>query len=725
MGVADRLKHAWNAFLKDPTIEYKDIGPSFYMRPDRHRLSRGNDRSIVSSIFNKIAMDAAALDIEHVQLDGENRYIETIKSGLNNCLTLEANIDQTGRAFMQDVVFSMLDEGSVAIVPTDTDVSPRYTTGFDILTLRTAKIIEWYPQHVKLRLYNEKTGKDEDITLPKRMVAIVENPLYATVNEPNSTLQRLMRKLVLIDTVDEETGSGKLNMIIQLPYIIKTESRRQQAENRRKDIEQQLRTSKYGVAYADGTEKIMQLNRPLENNLLAQIEYLTSMLYSQLGITDAVLNGTASEEEMQNYYSRTIEPILSAITDELKRKFLTKNARTRGQSIKYFRDPFKLITVSSIAEIGDTLTRNEIMTSNEFRQILGLKPSDSPRADELVNKNMPVEDLGMQGEQMSMDVDPQGDYNTMAGELDSFDEQLDQLEASLSQSAIDDRVEGVLVHRSYASPYYDPEKAHEYYMKNRELKGRSTSGLNEEGKFTAKSIKEALDKERDEKIEEHRDTTDRQISESKSNMSSSIENMRKSTTSEIKSNTDQMNAQLQIERNNVKRTIKEHSDQMNSQIKQLQNQLSNMGPNQRKQRRASFQKKIDELRAENDAQREELQTAYSEFSTDKRSENSETNSRLREDQKEHSAKKREEHTEEKNKLNKEHKEEKKNLKEEYEDRYGEELAKLFENPNLLKEVKAKGGGKGKASKASKPAKKASTYKGSGSKVAEIRKKHGV
>lgn len=721
MGVADRLKHAWNAFLKDPTIEYQDIGPSYYRRPDRHILSRGNDRSIVSSIFNKIAMDAAALDIEHVQLDDENRYIGTIKSGLNNCLTLEANIDQTGRAFMQDVVFSMLDEGAVAIVPTDTDVSPKYTSGFDILTLRTAKILEWFPQYVKLRLYNEKTGKDEEITLPKKMVAIIENPLYATVNEPNSTLQRLMRKLVLIDAVDEETGSGKLNMIIQLPYIIKTESRRQQAENRRRDIEEQLRSSKYGVAYADGTEKIMQLNRPLENNLLAQIEYLTSMLYGQLGITDAVMNGTASEEEMQNYYSRTIEPILSAITDEMKRKFITKNARTRGQSIKYFRDPFKLITVSSIAEIGDTLTRNEIMTSNEFRQILGLKPSDSPRADELVNKNMPVEDLGIQnGQEIPIDPDPQGDYNTMVGDLDSFDDQLDALEESLNHSE--------LMHRNYASPYYDPEKAHEYYMKNRELKGRSTSGLNEEGKFTAKSIKEALDKERDEKIQTHRDTTDSKISDSRKNMTNSIENMRKTTNSAIESNTEQMNNQIQIERNNVKRTIKEHSDQMNRQIKQLQNQLSNMGPNQRKKRRQEFQDKIDELRAENDSQREELQTAYSEFSSNAKSKNAKDNSKLREEQKEHSTKKREEHAEEKGKLSKEHKDEKKKLKEEYEDRYGEELAKLFENPSLLKEVKAKGGksGKGSSKKSSSSnTRKLSSYKGSGSKVAAIRKKYGV
>lgn len=749
MGFGDRLKHAWNAFLKDSTYS-KDVGPSYWANPSRPKLSRGNERTIVTSVFNRIAMDAAAIDVEHVQLDEENRYIETIKSGINNCLTVEANVDQTGRAFMQDVVLSMLDEGVVAIVPVDTDFNPTVTGSYDILTMRTAKIVEWYPQAVKVRLYNEDTGKYEEITLPKKIVAIVENPLYATVNEPNSTLQRLMRKLVLIDAVDEETGSGKLNMIIQLPYIIKTESRRQQAETRRKDIENQLASSKYGVAYADGTEKIMQLNRPLENNLLAQIEYLTSMLYGQLGITDAVLNGTASEEEMLNYYTRTIEPILSAITLEMKRKFLTKNARTRRQSIEFFMDHFKLVPVSTLGEIADTFTRNEIMSSNEFRQIIGLKPSDSPRADELVNKNMPVEDLGIQNE-MQM-VDPaaqQADYESMSGELDSLDSELDSLEASLNHSE-----EASLKHKAYASPYYDPEKAHEYYMKNRDLKGRrSLSGLNEEGKSMANYVKRQIDAERDAKIEEHRTKTDQSIKSSKDRMSSAIESNRKQTNASIKTNNaalesvleanaNQMNSEIQQEREHVKNEIKSHSSQMQSQIRQIQAQLDKMGPNQRKARKAEFQEKIDKLRDENAEKRDELNSAFSEFSTEKRSsnsstskklrsENSEKNEELREDQKSANAKEKESHEEEKSKLNKEHKTEKKKIQEEYESKYDDELAKLFEDPNFLKVVEAKtskgGGGRKKSSSSKSSSNKSSggNYKSYKSRVKQIRKKYGT
>jgi len=744
MGLTDRLKHAWNAFQGNPTPASVNTGPSFFYRPDRPRLSRGNDRSLVAAIFNRIAMDSAALDIEHVQLDAEKRYIATINSGLNNCLTLEANIDQTGRAFIQDVVFLMLDKGNVAIVPTDTDVSPVHSGGYDIISMRAGEVVEWYPQFVKVRLYNEKTGQKSEQTFPKKMVGIVENPLYATINEPNSTLQRLMRKLVLIDAVDEETGSGKLNIIVQLPYIIKTDARKQQAESRRKDIEDQLRNSKYGVAYTDGTEKVMQLNRPLENDLMAQIEYLTNMLYAQLGITAAVMNGTASEEEMQNYYSRTIEPILSAVTDEMKRKFLTKNARTRGQSIKYFRDPFKLITISGIAEIGDTLTRNEVLTSNELRQILGLKPSDNPRADELVNKNMPVDDLGLQNEAGMPAVNPQADYEEMGGELDNVDAQLDELENMLTHSQI-------LAHKQYASPYYDPQKAHEYYMKNRELKGRGTSGLNEEGKFTANAVKEALYKERDDKIQSHQNQTNEAIEKSRDQMRSSIEAGNKQTSAtvrsntnqmntEISNNTDQMNSALEQERTNVKNRIKAASRQMSTQISSLQEQLSKMGPNQRKARKAEFQAKIDKLRQENEDQRDELNAAYSEFSGEKRSENKKTtadlrekntekNAAVRESNKENADKDRDKHAKDKSKLKEEHTTKKKDLKEEYDEKYEEELAKIYQNSNLLKQEKTKSGGSKssgstKSSKSS-AAKRTSNYKRSGSKVKAIRKKYGV
>lgn len=384
-----RLMHAWNAFLnRDPMIYRQYVGPGYYYRPDRIIFSRGNERSIISSIYNRIALDAASIKIQHVRLDEEGRFEKVIDSGLNNCLTMEANIDQTGRAFIQDVVMSMLDEGCVAIVPVDTSFNPNETGSFDIDTMRTGKILDWYPKHVKVRVYNDRRGEKEDLMLPKEMVAIVENPFYAVMNEPNSTMQRLIRKLNLLDAIDEQSGSGKLNLIIQLPYVIKTEARRQQAEKRRKDIEDQLSGSKYGVAYTDGTERVVQLNRPIDNNLMTQIEYLTSMLFSQLGLTQAILDGSADDKTMLNYYSRMIEPILAAIVDAIKRTFLTKTARSQKQSIMFFRDPFTLVPVNDIAEIADKFTRNEIMTSNEIRQKIGMMPSKDPKADELRNSNL-------------------------------------------------------------------------------------------------------------------------------------------------------------------------------------------------------------------------------------------------------------------------------------------------------------------------------------------------
>lgn len=390
MPMLDRLKHAWNTFKnKDPTIHLRTgISYAGGYRPDRPRFSRGSERSIFAAVCNRIAMDAAAINVRHVRLDENGRFLEEIKSGLNNCLSLEANIDQTGRGFIQDVVMSMLDEGCVAIVPVDTVIDPTESDGVKILTMRTGKIVGWHPKHVRVQLYNEDTGLREEIVLPKSIVAIVENPLYAVINEPNSTMQRLIRKLSLLDVVDEKTSSGKLDLIIQLPYIIKTEARRQQAEKRRQDIEAQLAEGKYGIAYTDGTERITQLNRPVENNLMKQIEYLTNMLYSQLGITQAILDGSADEKTMLNYYNRIIEPILAAITDAMKRTFLSKTARSQNQTIAFFRDPFKLVPVNDIAEIADKFTRNEIMTSNEIRQIIGMKPSSDPKADELRNKNL-------------------------------------------------------------------------------------------------------------------------------------------------------------------------------------------------------------------------------------------------------------------------------------------------------------------------------------------------
>lgn len=389
MALMDRLKHAWNTFKnKDPTQVNWNIGPSYGYRPDRMRYTRGNERSIVTAVYNRIAMDVAAVNLKHIRLDENDRYKETIDSGLNNCLSVEANLDQTGRAFIQDLVASMLDEGCVAAVPTDADDEPEDSGNFKVYTLRTGKILEWYPRHVKVEVYNEQEGLRQQIIIPKSTVPLIENPMYSVMNEPNSIYQRLVRKLALLDVVDEQTSSGKLDLIIQLPYIIKTDARREQAEKRRKDIEKQLSEGKYGIAYTDGTERITQLNRPVENNLMKQIEYLTSMFFSQLGITQSILDGTADEKTMLNYYNRTIEPILSAIADEMKRKFLTPTARSQKQTIAYFRDPFKLVPVNDIAEIADKFTRNEIMTSNEIRQVIGMKPSSDPNADVLRNKNL-------------------------------------------------------------------------------------------------------------------------------------------------------------------------------------------------------------------------------------------------------------------------------------------------------------------------------------------------
>ena len=398
LNVGSRLKHAWNAFLnRDPTVVYRDIGSGYSYRPDRLRLTRGNERSIVTSVYNRIALDAAAISIRHVQLDDEERFLGVVNSDLNKCLSLEANLDQTGRAFIQDMVMSMMDEGCIAIVPIDTDDDPDDTEGYKIYSMRVGRIRDWYPAHVRVEVYNESKGRKQDIVVPKKTIGIVENPLYAVINEPNSTMQRLIRKLNLLDAVDEQSSAGKLDLIIQLPYVIKSDARRQQAEQRRRDIEQQLAGSKYGIAYVDGTEKITQLNRSLENNLMKQIEYLTNMLYSQLGITQSILDGTADEKTMLNYYNRTIEPIISAITDEMKRKFLSKTARSQRKSIMFFRDPFKLVPVGELAEISDKFTRNEIASSNEIRQVIGWKPSSDPKADELRNSNLSSPDNSVSG----------------------------------------------------------------------------------------------------------------------------------------------------------------------------------------------------------------------------------------------------------------------------------------------------------------------------------------
>lgn len=417
MNIGSRLKHAWNAFLNRDPPGSRYYGGGYSYRPDRMRFSRGSERTIINSIYNRIALDAASITINHVRLDENNRFDSIIDSGLNYCLNTEANADQSGRGLIQDIVMTFLEEGVAAVVPEKTDFDPRYSNSYEIYSMRVGVPVEWYPNHVRVRMFNELTGQKGEITLPKKMVALIENPFYSVMNAPNSTMQQLVRKLALLDVVDEQAGSGKLDMIIQLPYVIKSPARREQAEQRRADIEQQLSGSKYGIAYTDGTERIVQLNRSLENNILKSIEYLMNMVYSQLGVTQEILNGTADEKTMNNYMNRIIEPVVSAIADEFKRKFLTKTARTQGQSIMFFRDPFRLAPVSMIAEMADKFTRNEIMTPNEFRQVIGMKPSKDPKSDQLANRNIASanEGIPMQGEETYADEQGYGYANQQEG----------------------------------------------------------------------------------------------------------------------------------------------------------------------------------------------------------------------------------------------------------------------------------------------------------------------
>ena len=645
MGFIDRLQHGWNAFMnKDPTRGYYDTGPGYSYRPDRPRLTRGNERTIVTSIFNRIALDVASLNITHCKVDENGRYVSSIDSPLNNCLNLEANLDQTGRAFIQDVVISMFDEGCVAVVPVDTSIDPEISGSYNIESMRTGKILEWYPKHVKVRVYNENTGIKEDIKLPKSSVSIIENPLFAVVNEPNSTLQRLMRKLALLDVVDEQTSAGKLDMIIQLPYTIKSEARRTQAEARRKDIEMQLTNTKYGIAYVDATEKITQLNRPLENNLMKQIEYLTNMLYSQLGITQTILDGTADEQTLLNYHSRTIEPIASAIVDEMKRKFLTKTARTQKQTITFFRDPFKLVPVNNISDIADKFTRNEVLTSNEIRQIIGFKPSSDPKADELRNSNLNHPDEnGNQGQKQGQGLTEQlnqgnGEYEQAMGDLDELDAQLDDLESSLPDESL----------KHYASPYYDPVKAHEYYMKNRELKGensrKSTAGLNDEGKAVARYVKNQLDTERKSKVDAHNNQTQAQIDVKKNNMDSTINAKKK----------------------NMIASIESHKTQTKEKIEKLREELKGMSMDDWNKYAERIQSEIAKLRESNDTIRAKLQAEYSSESANLRTayKNDSTN------------------------LRNAHKIETARLSKEYEEKYKSELDKLKSDAKYIKVPKS-------------------------------------
>ena len=587
-----RLRHAWNAFTGTTQKNMYTQGYTYGARPDRVRLRFSNERSIIAAIYNRISIDVSSVSMRHVRVDENGRYLNDITSGLNDCLTIEANKDQSGRALIQDIALSLFDEGVVALVPVETTTSPINSNSYDVASLRTAKIVEWFPDDVRLHLYNDKTGKYENLVLPKKMVAIIENPLYAVMNEPNSTLKRLVYKLNMLDSIDEQSSSGKLDLIFQLPYTVKSPTRMAQAENRRKDIEMQLTGSKYGIAYVDATEKITQLNRPAENNLMAQIEYLTSMLYNQLGISEKVLEGSASEEEMLNYYNRTIEPILSAISEAMVRSFLTKTARTQGQKVMYFREPFKLSTTTQIAEIADTFIRNEILSANEMRAIIGFRPDDSVKSDELSNPNIRQEG-GMMGESPE---DPSGDlmnlitdYMDNMAVLDEIDNELDDVESSLGGQD--------MMH--YASPYYDPVKAHEYYMQNRELKNRrSTSGLNEEGRKVAKYVRETIRTERKSNVETHKEQT---------------------------------KSQIDTLRETRKATVEGHKKSMDSKIEQLRSKLKAMSKEDKAANKDSVYSEISKLRDDNKMERQHLSEEFKEQSGALRDDHKQERTRLKEE----------------------------------------------------------------------------------------------
>ena len=609
MNVFDRLSHAWNAFQnKDPTpnnIQVLERG--YFTRPDRRRLSIGADQTIIASIYNRIAIDVASTKIEHVKVDDNENFVSKVdKSSINYIFSTEANIDQTSKEFIRDIVLSMFDEGCVALVPTDTNTVPKVSGAFEIDAIRTGKVTQWYPESVEVEVYNQKTGEKEKVRMPKRTVGIIENPLYAVMNGENSTLRRLIRKLALLDQVDEQSSSGKLDLIIQLPYIIKSQARKQQAEERRKEIEDQLTNSKYGIAYTDGTEKIVQLGHPIENNLLAQIEYLTKTLYSQLGLTEAVFNGTASEEEMKNYIQRTIEPIVSAITDECQRKFLTKTARSQGQRITYFIDPFKLVGMKDLADLANSLCRNEVVTSNEIRAVIGFKPSDDPRANQLINSNINPAGSEMAYEQYPMDYDQFAD--TQYGQMEDIDAQLEDLRNmyhdALSHTGANEPLGG------YASKYYDPEKAHEYYEKHKKLTGRrSNKGLNEEGIAAAEYMRKQVDEEHAKELKRYQDDAVRKSEELDTSLEATVQNISDNLNSALEAARNATSANIESAKAKLQTVISNSSERIQNQINQLREKM-NSAPSQAARR--GFENQIEQLADANAKNRDALAEQFEE-----------------------------------------------------------------------------------------------------------------
>lgn len=609
MDLLDRIAHAWNAFQnKDPTRRLSSDYGGSYTRPDRHKLSFANANTIITPIYNRIAIDVSAIDIEHIKVDENENFVERIKdSDLNYIFSTEANIDQTSREFIRDVVLTMFDEGCVAIVPINADTTPTITGAFKIESVRAGKITQWFPDKVEVEVYNEEKGEREPVVMLKRTVAIIDNPLYDVINGQNSILKRLLRKLALLDQVDEQSSSGKLDLIMQLPYQIRSEARKKHAEERRKELEDQLTNSKYGIGYIDATEKIVQLGHPIENNLMKQVEYLTELLYSQLGLTKAVFDGTAKEEEYLNYYNRTIEPIISAITEECQRKFLTKTARSQRQRISFFRDPLKLVPINQLADLSNSLSRNEVLTSNELRAVLGFKPSVDPRADQLVNKNITpadAESYGYGGSPMMDDGMFTQNQMQMTDQIDSYLDQLDSMAQSALAHTGENKPAG-----GYASKYYDPEKAHEYYERTKRLKGRrSNKGLNEEGIAAAEYMRNQVDTQHEQELSSLTKQTSDYLEKQDTDLESTVTNIKTSLETALEDLKNSTEKNLEVSRNKLKTVIENSSNRTMEQAKALYEKISKTSNEAAKR---GFRNQIEQLRDANAKIKDTLTEGFS------------------------------------------------------------------------------------------------------------------
>lgn len=691
MKLTERLSHAWNAFQnKDPTpTSVSVIEHGYFTRPDRRRLSVGADNTIISSIWQRIAIDVASVKIEHVKVDENENFVEKMKdSSLNYIFSTEANIDQPSKEFIRDIVISMFDEGCVALVPTDTNTVPKTSGAFEIDAIRTGKITQWYPKDVEIEVYNEKTGEKEKIKMPKRTVGIIENPLYAVMNGENSTLRRLIRKLSLLDQVDEQSSSGKLDLIIQLPYIIKSEARKQQAEQRRKEIEDQLTNSKYGIAYTDGTEKIVQLGHPIENNLLTQIEYLTKLLYSQLGLTDAVFNGTASEEEMKNYIQRTVEPIVSAITDECQRKFLTKTGRTQGQRVTYFIDPFKLVGMKDLADLANSLTRNEIVTANEIRSVIGFRPSSDPRANQLINSNInPNDGSGEYYEQYPEDYEQFA--NDQYSQMENIDSELEEMRgmyhSALAHTGANEPPGG------YASKYYDPEKAHEYYEKHKKLVGRrSNKGLNEEGIAVAEYMRKQVDDEHERELTTAADQSRRQIEQIDTDLETTCKNISDNLDIALENVRNSTEENIQTAKARLQTVISNSTARIQNQVEQLKAQMAN-SPSEAARR--GYENQIETLQETNSKNRDALSEQFAEEYASAKANYSNQVTSLTEKAQQDTETAKEKNKTDRAKVMDSYKKISEALEEKYSDIMAEEMEKIRNNPAFQEETSSRGSGR--------------------------------